>query len=649
MRHTPFSRRSTTHTASRRAVEGMWSWGREKKDEEDEVSFSEFESMNTEFNGIGIIDENLIVVSESDLNDPQLLSELNDLKNDEEDLLSFDQVETTIKSDAKEGTNLEVCVDPDILSLKHRALALRKEGRKSEALDLLKEFKRLQSISESSQNQNSRPPQSLQKVLQSPPVLKSELDTKMETNLKVSSTSRKQTRHEEQIAPQASRRPIVDVPPHKSPVAARPDPPSNSTALSVHNDQFAPLENAINEAMKSLLLEAKELKESHPQKAADKFRKYKTLKDELLVLASRRAIPGALPPLFRWSTITKETIIEDSSLGDDQLKLIIGSINDLEAVLQDHSSRTLSLTYSVGVVKDNPEYKTKQVRYRTSERSADFHEENIFTFRRKGSTVESQFSRKKATFTLVLHRGMFQADQILGTAKLNLSDLLTKCKAGGFLQLLDPGGKKSIGGRLEVYAMLRRPISSPEILLETERELVIQEWPSVVQTHQYPPPLLPQVVPVSNPQQVTADPRDPEPPQTAVIQPSLDFSGLSDLEKDDPLNINFVISNDVLESEISSTQASIASCRDPDQIGDLQIRLMLLQGKLAVLVNQVQNETLTFEDYISSLKQRLESDKRLAVYCNQSNRREEAIQLMKRIRIMQSEILSAEHGPGEDP
>jgi rhodanese-related sulfurtransferase len=617
----------------------MWSWGKTAKED---VGIPEDDSFNGEFTGIGIIDESLIIVHESDLNDPQLLSELNDLKNDEDDLISFDDVEKSDEVNIVEGKNTVVRDESDILSLKQRAVALKKEGRKSEALDVLKEVKRLQNISEPSEKQSLGSLQTVKTDRQNPPVLKSELDSKMETNTMVSSTSRKQPGIEQHIAPQVNNRSFVNVPSQKSPAQAKLDPPLDSFPYSAGNDQFTPLENAINEAMKSLLLEAKELKESQPHKAAEKFRKYKSLKDELLVLASRRAIPGALPPLFRWSTISKETIIEDSTLGDDQLKLRIQSINDLEAVLQDHSSRTLSLSYNVGVVKDNPEYKTKQVRYKTSERSAEFLEENIFTFRRKGSTIESQFSRKKITFTLILHRGMFHADKILGTAKLNLSDLLTKCKAGGFLQLLDPSGKKTIGGRLEVYAMLRRPISNPEILLETERELVIQEWPSVLQQSFQPPPL--EAIPVSIPQA-----NEPPPLQPAANQSAIDFTLLSDLEKDDPLNTNFIVSNDVLESEISSTEASIASCRDPDVISDLQIRLMLLQGKLAVLVNQVQNETLTFEDYIDSVKQRLESDKRLAVYCNQSNRKAEAVQLMKRIRIMQSEILSAEQGPGEDP
>jgi hypothetical protein len=613
----------------------MWGWGKNEKKEE--THQPEFDSFDTDFNGIGIVDESQIVVSESDLNDPHLLSELNNLnlQNDDDDLISFDVNEEDDRFiQEKDHEHLKVCSQPDLITLKQKALALKKEGRKSEALALLKEAKNIQNATDSAKQITES---MVQIPLKDSSALKSSMDADVsrEKNVMTSSASSRRQRpnQEEKIISSTSQ--VI----HEKESML----PMMSEISQFHSDPFTPFENAINEAMKSLLLEAKEFKDTNPQKAAEKFRKYKSLKDELLVVASRRAIPGALPPLFRWNTVSKETTVQDPSLGDDQLKVVIGSINDLEAVLQEHSSRTLSLCYNIGVIKDNPEYKTKQIRYRTSEKSAEFHEESIFTFRRKGSTVESQFSRKKANFTLVLHRGMFQSDKILGVAKLNLSELLTKCKTGGFLQLLDPSGKKAIGGRLEVYIMLRRPISQPEVIVETERELVIQEWPSAVKIHQCPVP--DSSAPSAQFIAPVKDLPSSTPPQQ---QSNIDFSQLTELERSDPLNINLIVSNDVLESEITSTESSISSCRDPDELGDLQIKLMLLQGKLAVLVNQVQNESLSLEDYINSVKERLESDKRLAVYCNQNNQREMAVQLMKRIRIMQNEISSVEQAAQEE-
>ena len=452
---------------------------------------------------------------------------------------------------------------------------------------------------------------------------------------------------------------------------------SSISSTNVQNDAFTPLENAINEAMRTLLIEAKDNKEKNPQIAAEKFRKYKVLKDELLVIASRRNIIGVRPPLFSWKTINKEKRIEDITLSDDEIKVSIDSIKNIESILQPYSSKNISITYSVGIIKDSSststtnsasgttEYTTKQIRYKSNERIGEFNEESIYQFRRKGSTIESQFSRKKASFDVVLHRGMFQSNVIIGTIKLSLAGLLTKCKIGGELPLMDPSGKKAVGGVLQVNLSLRRPISSPEVEIETERELVIGEWPAILDgpiTNPLPTTTpttpaaaavvasIPQTNDTSNNQaNVIATTTSTTtlvaaPPQ---ITSTVDFSTLSELEKEDPLNVNFLVSNDVLEATITSTETAMKSSRDPDEISDLQIKLMMLQGKLAVLVNQVQTEVLTIEDYLQKLKERIEDDKKLAVYCNQTNRKSEAIQIMKRIKIMQNEIKSAEEASEE--
>ena len=191
----------------------MWSWGNKKEQiESEEINF---ESLGFDFDKIGIIDENQIEVSESDLNDPHLLAELNNLHHfDEEegdlvgvthqqqqqqqsykqttsqnqsqnqqvgDLLSFDDIQistntSTINSttnNKKNNSNHEEMnllqeinfsqtispagdinankknnnsvIENEITNLKVRALALRKEGKKTEAIELLKQVKLLQS------------------------------------------------------------------------------------------------------------------------------------------------------------------------------------------------------------------------------------------------------------------------------------------------------------------------------------------------------------------------------------------------------------------------------------------------------------------------------------------------------------------------
>ena len=70
---------------------------------------------------------------------------------------------------------------------------------------------------------------------------------------------------------------------------------------SVVSDPFAPLESAIQEASKHALQQAKLHEKSDPKQAVVHLREYKALQQDMVVLQSRRATPGAGPALFHWA------------------------------------------------------------------------------------------------------------------------------------------------------------------------------------------------------------------------------------------------------------------------------------------------------------------------------------------------------------
>ena len=70
---------------------------------------------------------------------------------------------------------------------------------------------------------------------------------------------------------------------------------------SVVSDPFAPLESAIQEASKHALQQAKLHEKSDPKLAVVHMREYKALQQDMVVLQSRRATPGAGPALFHWA------------------------------------------------------------------------------------------------------------------------------------------------------------------------------------------------------------------------------------------------------------------------------------------------------------------------------------------------------------
>lgn len=72
------------------------------------------------------------------------------------------------------------------------------------------------------------------------------------------------------------------------------------------------------------------------------------------MLFSRRGIPGAEPAPFSWQTIEKNLVIEHLDIGDDQLVLMVEGIFDLEVSLAGHSSRTVVLSYDLGLPREEP-------------------------------------------------------------------------------------------------------------------------------------------------------------------------------------------------------------------------------------------------------------------------------------------------------
>eukprot|EP00602_Paraphysomonas_sp_CaronLab_P013290 CAMPEP_0185042318 /NCGR_PEP_ID=MMETSP1103-20130426/42284_1 /TAXON_ID=36769 /ORGANISM="Paraphysomonas bandaiensis, Strain Caron Lab Isolate" /LENGTH=456 /DNA_ID=CAMNT_0027582371 /DNA_START=216 /DNA_END=1583 /DNA_ORIENTATION=- len=249
-----------------------------------------------------------------------------------------------------------------------------------------------------------------------------------------------------------------------------------SPAIEIQStvDEFTPVENAVREAMKEALLEAKANHQSNPEMAAKLFKKYKHLKDELIAIESRRKVPGAKPPLFHWKVTTQESTFEDRTLGDDQIRVVIESVNDLENVLRDHSSRKIGISYSLEIVSES--VSVPAVKYIDNDRSACFRHTRVFSFHRN-KTSERKFNRKSASFDLTLHRGFFKSDKPLGLVKVPLVELLTKCQTGGDISITNSSGRKSVGGTLRVFISLRRPLCTAEIRKQTQRELVIEYVP----------------------------------------------------------------------------------------------------------------------------------------------------------------------------
>jgi hypothetical protein len=400
------------------------------------------------------------------------------------------------------------------------------------------------------------------------------------------------------------------------------------------------------------------------------MRKYKYYQQELSVLHSRKqeGIPG-IPP-FSWKTHRKEEKIENIEIAENELKLQIIGLYNIEGLINLHNHKTISLNINFG--KGNNEtddiLEIPGVKANT-ENIVEYNFTRTLPILKRSKLAQQLYSRKKITIELLMNKGLFRGLYVVAMAIIPLADLLNKCSTGGDIPLYsvdkasDGSNKKGklIGGVLKMQVTIRTPLVTPEMKVTEERELVIEAWPSVT-------PVSPPVAPA--PAAILAASSSMKPPASTPVSPPAAVAPvttdsnqkkkleelaqqLTDKEKNDPENIEFIVSNDVFEAEIQSIQNDLASGKVTDE-GDqfaLNIRLQTLQAKLQFLVFSVQNETLSLEEYLNQLKGRIEKDKKLLLYQKLLDTPESkaiAIKFLRRIKIMEAEVKNAEEAGEED-
>lgn len=432
-------------------------------------------------------------------------------------------------------------------------------------------------------------------------------------------------------------------------------------SIAATSDAFGPLEHALEEVTSSLLDDAKREKAAGNKKQFDALTQdCKRYIQELEVLKARRHIPGALPALFRWQAVRKEKKIENLDLAEDQVRLEIKQASRLQSLLQGNSSRSLILTYDLGFPKDSP-FTGKLTGTIDAKGNLDFEFSIILAAgikRSAHSLTANSMTRKKAQFNLILKRGMFYSDIPLGEVTLPLADLQTKCECGGVLPIMqddDKGRRKSVGGTLEVYIRLRSPISQPQVEVTEDRVLVIGPWPEIDQIPvsasqsviQKSAPILRSTKP-SQSAPVVKKPSPTEVPKPAAVpSSSLEFSDVLDLEKSDPLNVAFLLSNDVLEAEVQSITTALASpALDSDAKSFLDIRLQSVNIRLSMLERGVTSGTITMEAYLAMLRERVARDKRIVAYLGSLSADDRDLETERKVKqrmiIMLKEIKGAE-------
>ena len=118
------------------------------------------------------------------------------------------------------------------------------------------------------------------------------------------------------------------------------------------------------------------------------------------------------------------------------------------------------------------------------------------------------------------------------------------------------------------------------------------------------------------------------------------------LELEDAGGIDNICSNDVLEWEAEqvSRQLQAHTSRGLAEPEDLLDRKIQIELKMQLLITEIQSGVLELPAYVERLKQQIERDKALALKLKRGNRKEDALVVMNRIKIMKAEIESADDG-----
>ena len=447
--------------------------------------------------------------------------------------------------------------------------------------------------------------------------------------------------------------------------------------------QFTNLETALTEASNIALNQAKAMKAHGDNKMAIEYMKeYKKYEQELSVLRTRILLPGSTAPLFQWQTIQKQEKIEHLDIGENDMKVDISCIHGLESVLENHSSRNLSLriTFGSGGSDDSTantlSITTPQYKYNNETKSVQCSFTTILpSIVKRGKVGQTSFLRKKIIIDIILHRGLFRSDIIIAQCIIPFNELNEKClyhnnKISIYSYDEKNDTKKlnkssAIGGWLDGGITIRTPIMKPEIKIIEERKLLIQPWPELMVVKPSQSTTTTSMTStIAQGSSVVLKQSDVVPsnvsvPIAAAVAPTTKvnnaFADLTDIEKSDPESLDFYISNDVMTAEITKLESLVTSGQqqgiDDLELIQLNTRLQMLQIKLQILEQKVISEELSMEQYLEMIKERLKRDQQIALYFKSLNTKESialAVNVMKRIKIMKEEIANAEAAMADD-
>jgi hypothetical protein len=254
------------------------------------------------------------------------------------------------------------------------------------------------------------------------------------------------------------------------------------------------------------------------------------------------------------------------------------------------------------------------------------------------NTGARKWKYAKVNFEVWHHRTLWR-HALIGKATLKLSHLLEKCDLKVELKLKL---EQKNTGLLRVACCLQYPIAGRDVRVVEEQYTAIST--STSSSSSTPAPA-----------STSGGTSTPAPTALATSitsktsRPAALTEGFTD-----PHDVLKMVSNDVLEAELVLNAEAIAavikrgpSCEREEELEELRARASAITIQLEVLVAKVQNGKLTIEDYLVDLRADLGSSKALAIALREQGQQADAMRVLRRVKIMASELSGAEANMGE--
>jgi len=445
------------------------------------------------------------------------------------------------------------------------------------------------------------------------------------------------------------------------------------------------LEKALREAKSKAMADAKRYLDVKNKKAGkESLDLAKYYQQELSVLESRKTLGPEYIALFHYETIRHEVKIENLDIAENELVLRVEGVIDLDKGAE---GKSISIEYDLGLPRDDS-IKGSLGATMYSQGKAEFSFERRLPIIKRGSAIKHTVQRKTtfASFTVNLHQGWLWSTKLeLGIAKMPFCELLSKSICGGNIPILqsskkhnggESGRKKAkeeaIRGSVRAFVQIRSPLDIPEVLVTEERKLIVGKWPDPspsirVANEEKSSNKSPKIDFNCNTTFISRDvgnssdstdkalhtTRTPTAAAAAssfsTSTSSSSFSHSVDKVKESPFHISLLESFDVLNAEKEKVEVELNELRktkstsEEDESLEFEIscRLVMIRNKILILQNKVERGELSIDDYLESVKKRLELDKHLSRVLQDEGRNADAAAVDSRIEIMSNEIQMA--------